>query len=284
MFGCLFDATYDDVIMSGMLKAAEDGVDIISMSLGSSDAFVITSVYADIVQSITAQGIAVIAANGNDGALGLYFESTPANVPGALAVGSVTNSMFPAIYNAQDAKGTLFPYASVWPLEFPKGMNVWYHGSSCDEDPWITTANAVQALNASITIVVVGTSPDCFLSDMMSAASVMGVQFLAGYNIATDIDSQDQETTIPFPEVATIVLDPATGAKLVKNVQADPKYILKFPSASITSKKMITGGMMSNYSSFGSSWDTINIKPQLSAPGGKIMSTYAFYSSKSILS
>lgn len=111
----------------------------------------------------------------------------------------------------------------------------------------------------------------------MSGASAFGVQYLLAYNLESVDPSpfgQDIELQIPFPSVATIVVKSDVGAKLVKNVQADQSYNLSFTSPAASSMELVTGGMMSNFSSFGPSWDTLLVKPTLSAPGGKILSTY----------
>jgi minor extracellular serine protease Vpr len=98
--------------MNAMIKAAQDGVHVISLSLGETDPFEGNSPYTDLVKALTAQGIAIVAANGNDGNLGIYAESTPGNVAGVLAVGSVTNAEFPSKY--------CFPNVDVSPAVRPR--------------------------------------------------------------------------------------------------------------------------------------------------------------------
>ena len=108
----------------------------------------------------------------------------------------------------------------------------------------------------------------------MSASSSFGVFNLLTYDIEEDIFEQDIETQIPFV-VTTLVTDKATGEAIAKNAAADPKYLLKFNNqATVQGKNFVTGGLMSNFSTFGPTWDGLAVKPQLSAPGGKILSTY----------
>lgn len=75
---CVSDDTTYDIIMDAMMKAVADGVDVISMSLGAMDPFQDDTPYTNLVNSITGQGIAVMASNGNNGDLGIYSQSTPA--------------------------------------------------------------------------------------------------------------------------------------------------------------------------------------------------------------
>ncbi len=119
--------------MKAMVKAAEDGVDVISMSLGSASPFEARSPYNDLIKSIIDQGIGIVVSNGNDGDYGLYSPSSPADAPGVIAVGSITNSFFPVVYNGQDSKGESFQYGSVWPLDAPE-LSIYYHGSECTYD------------------------------------------------------------------------------------------------------------------------------------------------------
>ncbi len=128
--------------------------------------------------------------------------------------------------------------------------------------------------NNTIVIAEIGS---CALGTQMSGASAFGIQYLLAYNLESLDPSpfaQDIELQVPFPSVSTIVVNSTAGAQLVKNIQADPSYTLKFNSSDAGSIDMVTGGLMSNFSSFGPSWDLLTVKPTLSAPGGKILSTY----------
>ena len=90
-----------------MMQAATDGVNFISLSLGGVDPFQTDSPYTSLVHYFVSQGIAVIAANGNDGDLGIYWESSPVSVESILAAGFATNVHFPAVYNMEDSGVTL---------------------------------------------------------------------------------------------------------------------------------------------------------------------------------
>jgi hypothetical protein len=113
-----------------MVKAVEDKMDVISMSLGALNLFEARSPYMTMVESINKMGIGLVVANGNDGDLGLYAQSTPADGKGVIAVGSVTNDAFPIMYRAKDSNGKCFRYGAVWPLEVPE-LQTYYHGSLC---------------------------------------------------------------------------------------------------------------------------------------------------------
>jgi Subtilase family len=262
IFSCVSESTTTDIIMAAMIQAAADGVDVISMSLGAMAPFQDNTPYTTLVNSITGQGIAVIAANGNDGDLGIYGQSTPASVESALGVGSVTNLKFPVNYNLKDSTGATFQYQAVWPLILPQALSVYSHGLECTPAAWEHTGAAVK--DPANTIVLVGTTPDCSLGTQMSAASAFGIQYLIGYNIGQDPVSQDAELQIPFP-VTTLVIDPRSGASMLRHIKsAGSTYSLSFTDPTASSVRMLTGAMVSNFSSFGPTWDTVALKPQLS--------------------
>ena len=128
-----------------MIKAVEDGMDVISMSLGFTSYFTANSPYTDLIKAIIDKGIGLVVSNGNDGNLGLYAESSPADGAGAIAVGSVTNDVFPVVYSAKDSKGESFQYGSVWPLDAPE-LSVYYHGSECTYNA-VSDSNLVQNID-----------------------------------------------------------------------------------------------------------------------------------------
>lgn len=147
VFSCAYDYTDDDIIMAAMIKAANDGVHVISMSLGSLNPFQGATPYTSLVNAITANGIAVVAANGNDGDIGTYGQSTPASIGTALAVGSVTNLKFPSVYTSSGSDGSIYEYSSVWPLILPSALTVYSHGVLCTQSAWYVTKKPKMSLD-----------------------------------------------------------------------------------------------------------------------------------------
>lgn len=81
----------DDVIIAAMLRAAEEGADIISMSFGYYEGWT-ESFIAEVASRIADQGVVVTASAGNDGTLGTFLVSSPAIGENVIAVGSVENT------------------------------------------------------------------------------------------------------------------------------------------------------------------------------------------------
>ena len=122
--------------------------------------------------------------------------------------------------------------------------------------------------------MIIAETGACALGTQMSGASAFGFSYLLAYSTDSSPFGQDVETQVPFPSVATIVVPPSAGARIAKTAQTDKDYTLLFTSQNASSVEMVTGGLMSNFSSFGPSWDSLTVKPTLAAPGGKILSTY----------
>jgi hypothetical protein len=200
------------------------------------------------VNSLVSQGIAVIAANGNDRDLGIYWDSSLGSIESMLAVGSVTNVHFPAVYNMEDSEGNTYQYQAVWPLILSQVMTVYSHSLECAPAAWENTSAAVT--NPNNTVVIVGVTADCSLGTQMSAASEDGIEYLIGYNVAWDPVSYDAGLEVPFG-VTTLVVDPRTGASLLRHIKIESTYQLSFTDPTVTSTRLLTEGMLSNYSTFG---------------------------------
>jgi Subtilase family len=97
VFGC-GPNTEDDVIMQAMLRAASDGVDVISISLGQPWEDERTDPYSIITSNLVEKGIAVFASNRNAAGSGMQSLSTPAIGEDVFAVGSVDNQVFPVTF------------------------------------------------------------------------------------------------------------------------------------------------------------------------------------------
>ncbi|KAI8057827.1 peptidase S8/S53 domain-containing protein [Syncephalis plumigaleata] len=87
VFGCVGGAS-SQVIMKGLDRAAENGMDIINLSIGTRQFF---DTYDDAmkVQELVKRGIIVVAAAGNNGGSHLGGVASPATAPGAIAVASL---------------------------------------------------------------------------------------------------------------------------------------------------------------------------------------------------
>lgn len=81
-----------------MLRAASDGVDVISISLGQPWEDERSDPYGTITSKLVEQGIAVFSSNSNAAGTGIQSLSTPAIGADVFAVGSVDNEVYPVTF------------------------------------------------------------------------------------------------------------------------------------------------------------------------------------------
>lgn len=78
VFGCNNGGTTNDVIIAAMLRAVQDGADVVSMSFGGGNGWELDDPFNDVVTQLVNSGVAVVAAIGNVGIEGLYWPQSPA--------------------------------------------------------------------------------------------------------------------------------------------------------------------------------------------------------------
>lgn len=290
-FDCA-NAGGSDTIMAGMLKAQGDGVDIISMSLSVGTEWPSTpDPLASVVKSITQAGIAVIIAIGNEGsssqyATELYTADYPSTEPGAIAVGAIANKNFPLVYTAIDSSNASLGYASVWPLNLTGSVHVYLLSDGCDSSAWTEALNTVSKSGLlNTTIFAFQAFKSISFCNPNSVASNWGSNeakplYIMGYNSnITNPYLLEYNVFSPsfFGAVKYINVNTDDGTTLLNNYGSAggfPKYTLAFTDSKYKSPPQHSGGLVDYYSNFGPTYFTYDLKPQISAPGGHILSNY----------
>ncbi|KAI1387323.1 subtilisin-like protein [Hypoxylon trugodes] len=289
VFDCSTHGETTDRVMAAMLRAQADGVDVISMSLSIQESWQdrddpLMNVAARLVDS----GIAVIVAQGNEGsgskyAPQLYRTSTPAELSSIISVGSIANKNFPLVYALTDSQGATIPYASLWPIEFPDGLEVYLLESGCSGSS--TWNDAISSLDTqgklNTTIIAFPITDSCRYTGAGSCCSNRNLRYIMGlYTDTSDPYHVDYEmaSTGFFGDgsVQYIAINANDSATLLANLNSteSDQYKLFFNDSSFSSPQQHVGGQMDYYSSFGPSYLTYDLKPQISAPGGQILSTW----------
>ncbi|RDL35480.1 uncharacterized protein BP5553_07411 [Venustampulla echinocandica] len=292
VLACFTSAEWDSII-AAMSKAHEDGVDIVSMSIGgplqgfSGE----PDPTAAAIQSLADAGIPVIISIGNEAvasprARNLYSVTIPGSQPSAIGVGAISNTVFPLVYSAVDSMGTTIQYASVYPVNLPSGADIYIMSDGCSSDEWNNVLSIVDANNTIIAFEA--TYPMCPADALgaWSGASTQPHYIMAFTAHSTNILNPNQEdpflsayNTLPegyHGSVQLINVNSTEGDKLISNFEAAGgyrKYKWKL-SSGVTSAPEPAGGLMDYYSSFGPTWHDYQLKPQISAPGGHILSTW----------
>ncbi|KAI9048878.1 hypothetical protein LZ554_006732 [Drepanopeziza brunnea f. sp. 'monogermtubi'] len=286
VFGCSGGAP-EDVLMRAFEQAAIDEVDILSSSLGSTRPWETDDPYSIITAGLEARGIAVVVAIGNNGRSLPATPGSPAVGQKVIAVGSIANSHYPTVYSGKDSRGRSFKYSgSPFPLQAPAaGLIVIDFAtlaanstspSGCLVAGWKTLNESI--INKEETIVAVPFTTECTLSVIVQNSQNYGfprtVLYVKGARV--DVYFQDYQAFILNLPYQAITLNQVDSETLIEGLalSGSNKYRLFFNSGVFESRSQLTGGFMSNFSSWGPTLDTLAIKPQMSAPGGSILSTW----------
>jgi minor extracellular serine protease Vpr len=281
VFGCV-GSTDSDIMAAAMERAADDGVQVVNMSIGA--AFANWPEYPTAVASdnLVAKGVVVIASIGNSGANGLYSAGAPGVGKTVIGVASVQNLALPAL-TFTVANGTptplRVPYLQLQSTtEAPtSGVagDIVYVGRGCPkgsgsapnppldaDDPYLADPSGKVALiirgyctfnEKYDRAVKAGAIGVVIMNDGTSAGRI---GLFAGGSV-TDLGKPG--VTISFTDGQAIRA--LAGSRTM--TWTDTKVNAPDPAA----------GMISDFSSWGLDAH-LNLKPDISAPGGNITSTW----------
>ncbi|KAH7323819.1 peptidase S8/S53 domain-containing protein [Rhexocercosporidium sp. MPI-PUGE-AT-0058] len=288
IFGCEGGAD-DDIIMKALLKAGSDGVDVISMSFGQVWPDEDTNPYSVIADNLLAKGIAMFAATGNSGSWGLMSPSSPAISSSIFAVGSVDNEKFPLTYQLTDSNGRHLRYSAHLPQQSPSEgltVQVMHYGA----DPFWQTGPYIEDYEqAAANLTALGIDPATVILATLygshSPASKAEVAAGLGYKYFLQFTTEEEDpfwgkeynsgdpAEWPLEPISLTVQDSKTLLSSFGKMPFQYKIFLNSTDHAAKSVVASTPRTMSNFSSIGPTLQ-LNLKPQLSAPGGNILSTW----------
>ncbi|KAK8050229.1 Minor extracellular protease vpr [Apiospora phragmitis] len=262
----------DATVIEGFLMAAEDGVDIITCSIGNFNGWP-HNAWAVVADRLVDEGIFVSISAGNEGSAGPFFGSTGASGKNVLAVASIASDKLPvktwtAIYSTNEGPSTneseaylpaggIFPSAASGFQIVPLNLDTTVVDDAC-EPP---------RLENVIPIVKRGT---CNFTQKVANLAALGAKYVLIYNNAGVII---EPQTIDGVRAAMISAD--LGAKIIETVKAGGNVTADFTSDSEIPSFVdwAAGGKASEFTTWGAEYD-LTVKPDVGAPGGKIYSTY----------
>lgn len=272
VFGC-DGSTSTDIMIKAMERAYADGMQVVNMSIGSSFQYP-DYPSATAADNLVARGVTVAVSAGNSGTSGLFAAGAPSVGRNVISTASfentqITQPAFKAFETANAANNQLvgFNPAAGAPLATDSTAPLLRTGTTA------STTDACSALPAgSLTgaVALIRRGGCLFYTKAINAqnAGAVGVVIYnnvsGGFNVTV---AGAPAVTVP---VATITSTDGTAldARIVAG------------GTSMTWDKMLTasnpnplGGTISYFSSFGLSY-TLDLKPDLGAPGGSIYSTF----------
>ncbi|ORY66572.1 peptidase S8/S53 domain-containing protein [Pseudomassariella vexata] len=274
--------TTNDILIQAFNQAFEEGSDVISCSVGDDSGWA-TDVWAEAASRIADAGVAVVVALGNSGSLGMWAAASPASGSSVVAVGSVDNTVLPRIL-----AGASYSVDGNDPAAFG-----WYNGYPSLIDAEVTfslwlmpngtaSAGACEPLSddtpdLSDSLVLLKLSLACPADQQAANIVAKGGQYLMFYPELQHDFSNIYIYTDGIKGAG--ILSPAQGLAFVDLLSTGENITvtLKPPNESDPFVENLSNGQNAGYTAASSSWGPtweVEIKPQFTAPGGMILSTY----------
>ncbi|KAG0307464.1 hypothetical protein BGZ99_001436 [Dissophora globulifera] len=261
IFGCNGD-TNSAVIMAAMELAFNDGMDMINMSFGSGSSFQ-TNPIAVLGETLSANGMFVVAAAGDDGSNGVWMVNDTGLGDSSSSVASVENSYgrYPSftygeVHRPYSSANNIMPNpTAIFPLLDGNGALL----DGCNLSSFVGALGKIA--------LVSGDTSGCSLDQRISSAVRKGA---AGVLIqSTPYGFEDLSGSSVLP-VASIEFQAAQDIIVAYN--NDPETLVSFIYQE-DNFLVEGGGLVSDSSSYGLDGE-LRSKPDLAAPGGNILSTY----------
>ncbi|ROT36156.1 subtilisin-like protein [Sodiomyces alkalinus F11] len=282
VFGCSGGAS-TDILIASFNQAYEDGSDIISASIGGPNGWT-NAPWASAVTRIMEKGVACLVAAGNEGETGIFYASSGSSAAGAMAVGSFEVTDIPIVLN-QDTytldgssqsefgwhEGLPQAWADVSLPLYALSSDTEIPDDACDPLPADTPD-----LSHYIVLIRRGT---CDFAEKAANVAAHGAQYVMFYNNEAGISDADASEVEAIQGAGMVTAEQGEfwisalheGSEIVLHMSdpAQTDMVLSFHNNT-------AGGYASEFTTWGPTWD-LNVKPQFSAPGGKILSTYPLH-------
>jgi subtilisin family serine protease len=279
VFGC-DGQVGNDVLIASYNMAYEAGSDIITASIGGPAGWS-EEPWAVAVQRIVEAGVPCTVAAGNEGASGQFYASTAANGKKITAIASVDNTVTPALliessYSVAGAPtqdfgwtpGNPDNWAGVALPLYAVSFDTTDPANGCDPFP-----DSTPDLSGHIVLIRRGT---CTFVQKVTNAAAKGAKYVMLYNnVAGAVAVEATVAGIQGIGMTT----PTVGAAWIAALKAGSEVVLHMTDPA-TSEQVLTmsnntrsGGFLSSYTTWGPTWE-LDVKPQIAAPGGQILSTY----------
>ncbi|TFK50631.1 subtilisin-like protease [Heliocybe sulcata] len=266
LFGCSGFVS-DDIIVEALLRGYNDGMDILTLSLGGVEGWTESS-SAVVASRIAGQGRVVTIAAGNDGAYGSWYASSPGTGVDVISVGSVNNIAIP-VQNAtvQGVEHDPIPYLEALPLNIssPRPIYATSTDTTVADDACNPLPDDTPDLSGYIVVIRRGT---CTFTTKLDNAAAKGANAFLIYNNGGSFSA------ISVGDYTATLISESDGAFLVNAFAAKENITVSFPQsgAAWTLPDDTVGGLMSDFSTYGPTYD-MYFKPAVSGPGGNILST-----------
>ncbi|KAH6685433.1 subtilase [Plectosphaerella plurivora] len=269
--------TTESILIEAFLKAFEDGVDIISASIGGTNGWE-DNAWAVVASRLVDQGIVVTISAGNSGDAGPFYGSSGSSGKGVIAVASTANLLAPAPsfrvnFDQHCRRNTsIVGYIPTvlyfsedivdWPI-LPVSLNTSAEADACE--PF---AEGEFDFTDTVALVRRGGCPVTTKQRNLAAA---GAYWILLYNNEQPLSTFEPENY----QTMLSVIEDFSGEAMVKAIAAGAKVTVDFSATDdeIVALPWAYGGRASYFTTWGG-LNELQLKPDIAAPGGEIFSTF----------
>ncbi len=260
-------STWDDIMLQAMEAAYEMKVDVVNMSIGAAFQWPQYPT-AQAVERLTRKGIFVAVSAGNSGASGEFATGAPAVGSESTAVASFEND-FVRYLSFKDPEGKLVAYDVM--EQSPKAPTSGQSPELVDvglgtSDNDFLNPDGTSRVQGKVALLRRGQI--AFLEKSLRAKQHGAVAAI----IANNVDGMFRGTLQTDGDyIPTVSISKADGDRLVQQLQSGPVKLTWMDKPQLFPSQ--TAGLVSDFSSWGPA-PNLAVKPDLTAPGGSIFSTY----------
>jgi hypothetical protein len=268
VFGCN-GSTSSDVMVAAMERAAADGVDVLNMSIGAAlNNFpnFPTAVAAD---NLVDAGTTVVASIGNSGELGLFTAGAPGVANRVIGVAAVDNikTYLPYFTISPDARHVGYSAATGAPDAPTSGTSALARTGAKDIANGACTGSPLGDVAGKVALIRRG---GCTFFEKAKNAQDAGAIAIVLYNNAAGRVNPTVVGAAPIT-IPVVAITRADGETMWDRIAAGAT--LEWTAESEYFDNTDTPGRSSSFSSWGAASD-LTMKPDITAPGGNIRSTW----------
>ncbi|KAI9164109.1 serine endopeptidase [Paramyrothecium foliicola] len=265
--------TSADALIEAFLRAYEDGVDIITASIGGDGGWS-DNVWAEVADRLVEEGVVVTISAGNSGSQGPFHGSSGSSGKNVIAVASTDTETFPVVpfnatITADGASNTTTLYYAPGELPFPSTVQDWpivplTLDSTVPDDACTSFAPGSYNFSQAVPLVRRG---GCTFSIKHQNLVQQGAQYILFYN------NENPLLTIPIERVGLTTSE--AGEFIIHAVNNAAAVTVSFNEKSdeVAAMQFANGGRPSPFTSWGGLFD-LQLKPDIAAPGGDIYSAF----------
>ncbi|KAI9302091.1 peptidase S8/S53 domain-containing protein [Cunninghamella echinulata] len=270
VFGCS-GSTSTDVIIKGLLAAADAGCDVINLSLGSTNSWS-GGAESDVLNNIAKSGIPVVGAAGNDGSTGAFTISSPGSAKYGISVSSFNNENLLTYYaNVTGASISMLVFGSdSAPENFPSaGMAIGSKNSEGNEQACGLT-DVPDNVRGKYAIVKRG---GCLFQIKANNVKLKGAIGIIIYNNPEEdpFPAGSGSAGIPFLGVGK-----KDGLALVESIKKNSGEVTITINKGVTPYHLSVANVVSSFSGVGPTYG-MDLRPNLAGIGGYVYSTLPQY-------